>query len=59
MVSSRLSADDLASRLRAGVPPVVGRIQGGRLLLDLRAIEEEDEAAFVEDAIRALEGAPS
>jgi hypothetical protein len=38
---------------------VVGRIQGGRLLLDLRAIEEEDEAAFVEDAIRALEGAPS
>ncbi len=59
MVSSRLSADDLASRLRAGVPPVVGRIQGGRLLLDLRAIEEEDEAAFVEDAVRALEGAPS
>ncbi len=59
MVSSRLSADDLASRLRAGVPPVVGRIQGGRLLLDLRAIEEEDEAVFVEDAVRALEGARS
>jgi L-seryl-tRNA(Ser) seleniumtransferase len=59
IVSSRMSADEMASRLRAGVPPVVGRIQDGRLLLDLRAIEEEDEAAFVEDAIRALEGARS
>jgi len=40
------SPDALAARLRAGDPPVVGRIEGGRLLLDPRtlAVDELDAA---------------
>ncbi len=39
-------ADALAARLRAGDEPVVGRVQGGRLLLDPRTLtDEEAEAA--------------
>ncbi len=38
--------DALAARLRAGDPPVVGRIEGGRLLLDPRTLAEDElEAA--------------
>ena len=38
--------DALAARLRAGDPPVVGRIEAGRLLLDPRTLAEDElEAA--------------
>ena len=49
-----LGADGLASRLRAGDPPVIGRIQDDRLLLDLRAIQEEDLDGFLHDLARNL-----
>lgn len=39
-----LSADELASRLRTGDPPIVSRVEEGRVLLDLRtAFPEQDE----------------
>jgi L-seryl-tRNA(Ser) seleniumtransferase len=34
-----LSADALSSALRAGSPPVVARIEGGRVVLDLRSVD--------------------
>lgn len=37
--------DALAARLRAGDPPVIGRIAGGRLLLDPRTLSDEEAAA--------------
>jgi L-seryl-tRNA(Ser) seleniumtransferase len=47
-----LPAERLAERLRKGSPPIIGRVEKGRLLLDLRSIApEEDEAVG-----RALEG---
>ena len=49
------SPDDLAAALRAGVPPVIGRIAGERLLLDLRPVdprEDDDLAKAVADAAR-------
>jgi L-seryl-tRNA(Ser) seleniumtransferase len=49
-----LAADPLAARLRAGEPPVIGRIQEDRLLLDLRAIQEEDLDGFLTDVARIL-----
>jgi L-seryl-tRNA(Ser) seleniumtransferase len=47
-------ADALAAALRAGDPPLVGRIQDGRLLLDPRTLtdEEADAAARVVVAAR-------
>jgi L-seryl-tRNA(Ser) seleniumtransferase len=44
--------DALAARLRAADPPVVGRIQDGRLLLDPRTLTEE-EIEPVAGAVRA------
>ena len=47
-------ADSLAAALRAGEPPLVGRIQDGRVLLDPRTLsdEEAEEAAQVVRAAR-------
>ena len=38
------SADEMAGRLRALDPPVAGRTSGGRLLLDVAALDEDDVA---------------
>jgi L-seryl-tRNA(Ser) seleniumtransferase len=38
-------ADALAAALRAGDPPLIGRIQDGRLLLDPRTLTDEDADA--------------
>jgi L-seryl-tRNA(Ser) seleniumtransferase len=43
-------AEDLAARLRAGDPPIVGRIQDGRLLLDPRTLAD-DEIDLVRKAL--------
>jgi L-seryl-tRNA(Ser) seleniumtransferase len=48
-----LSADELASRLRAATPPVVGRVEEGRVLLDLRSILPEEDG-IVERTLREL-----
>lgn len=40
--------DALAARLRASAPPVIGRIDEGRLLLDVRTVLEEQEPALIE-----------
>ncbi|MGZ8415019.1 MAG: L-seryl-tRNA(Sec) selenium transferase [Gemmatirosa sp.] len=40
--------------LRAGTPPVVGRIVDDRLLLDLRSVPERDDAALADAVARAL-----
>jgi L-seryl-tRNA(Ser) seleniumtransferase len=47
--------DELAARLRAGDPPVVGRIADGRLLLDPRTLAD-DEVELAIHAVRAALG---
>jgi L-seryl-tRNA(Ser) seleniumtransferase len=47
------SPDALAAALRAGDPPLVGRIEAGRLLLDTRTLEDDE----VEPAARAVAAA--
>jgi L-seryl-tRNA(Ser) seleniumtransferase len=44
-------ADGLLAALRAGQPPVIGRIEGGRVLLDLRTIAESED----EEIVRVLQ----
>ncbi|HEX6316366.1 MAG TPA: L-seryl-tRNA(Sec) selenium transferase [Gemmatimonadaceae bacterium] len=42
-------------KLRTGPEPVIGRIDHGRLLLDLRSITEDNDEALVSAVTRALE----
>lgn len=49
--TSRATRD--ATRLRRGAVPVVGRIEGGALLLDLRTVDPADDAALIA-ALKAL-----
>ena len=39
-------AEELARRLRTGAPPALGRIEGGRLLLDLRTVLPPQDAGL-------------
>jgi len=43
-----LSADELAARLRAHQPPIVARVEQGKVLLDLRTIFPEQDAIIAE-----------
>ncbi len=45
-----LSADELAARLRASDPPIIARVEDGRVLLDLRTVFSEQD----ETVVRAL-----
>jgi L-seryl-tRNA(Ser) seleniumtransferase len=47
------SPDDVAAALRAHEPPVIGRIEDGRLLLDLRTVAPEEDA-LVAAALRQV-----
>ncbi len=47
-----ISVDTLANRLRQGKPPVIGRVQDNRLLLNLRTILPDEEPRLI-DALRA------
>jgi L-seryl-tRNA(Ser) seleniumtransferase len=45
MTHSDMSADELCTLLRANDPPIVARVEEGRVLLDLRTVFPEQEAA--------------
>jgi L-seryl-tRNA(Ser) seleniumtransferase len=45
----------LARRLRLGDPPIIGRIEGGRLLLDPRTVDPRDDAEVVRGVKTARE----
>jgi L-seryl-tRNA(Ser) seleniumtransferase len=46
-------AERWAAALRAGTPAVVGRVQDGRLLLDLRAVPDADVPALISAVVSA------
>ena len=48
-----LSTEDLAARLRGSDPPIIARIEDGRLLLDLRSVDPSEDA-IVEEALSRL-----
>ena len=47
------SVATMARRLRQGEPPVLARVDGGRLMLDPRTIEPGEEARLVERVVQA------
>ena len=47
-----LSADEISARLRASEPPVIARVEEGRVLLDLRTVfPEQDEKVIARGAV--------
>ena len=46
LTSYTLSADELAARLRRADPPVIARVEEGRVLLDFRSVFPEQDAAL-------------
>src|SRR5580698_2498883 len=42
-----LSADELAARLRLSSPPIVAQVEDGRVVLDLRTVFPEQDAAVI------------
>ena len=48
--------DALAARLRAGDPPIVGRIHAGALLLDARTVQPVEDAELVAAVAAAHRG---
>src|SRR5258708_4563116 len=51
ITAGHLTADELATRLRLHSPPIVARVEEGRVLLDLRTVFESEEA----DVVKALQ----
>ena len=47
-------AEALAKRLRDGTPPVLGRIEEERVLLDPRTVLEEEEEPLLQTVSKAL-----
>ncbi|MBG0826655.1 L-seryl-tRNA(Sec) selenium transferase [Planomonospora sp. ID67723] len=56
--SAAVALDEgLAAPLRRGEPPVLGRVERGRCLLDLRAVPEADDERLLEAVIGVAESA--
>ncbi len=53
LTSTDLGADELSSRLRASDPPIIVRVEEGRVLLDLRTVFA-DQDHLVADALRRI-----
>ena len=49
-----LSADELAMRLRGAEPPIIARVEEGRVLLDLRTVFPQQDAAVASALNRIL-----
>ena len=47
LTSAGVTADELLARLRSSDPPIVARVEDGRVLLDLRTIFPEQDGALV------------
>jgi L-seryl-tRNA(Ser) seleniumtransferase len=54
----RKGEEALAGRLRRGSPVIVGRVSEGRLLLDLRTVEPEEDELLADAVVLALNGEP-
>jgi L-seryl-tRNA(Ser) seleniumtransferase len=53
LAADRMSETEFAARLRSGTPAAVGRVQDGRLLLDLRTVFERQQDELL-NAIRTV-----
>jgi L-seryl-tRNA(Ser) seleniumtransferase len=54
LTHAEFSADELAERLRASDPPIIARVEDGRVLIDLRTVFPEQDDVLRE-ALVALD----
>lgn len=52
ITADHLSAGDLARHLRAGDPPIVARVEEGRVVLDLRTVFEREEETVLQALLK-------
>ena len=52
LARDNLSADELAARLRNSAPPIIARVEEGRVVLDLRTVFPEQDATLAEALVR-------
>ncbi|MFY9909999.1 MAG: L-seryl-tRNA(Sec) selenium transferase [Candidatus Sulfotelmatobacter sp.] len=49
-----ISADELCAKLRDGEPPIIARVEAGRVLLDLRTVFPEQDSAIATNLSRIV-----
>ena len=47
LIGDGLTADEISARLRASDPPIIARVEEGRVLLDLRTVFPEQDGAVI------------
>jgi L-seryl-tRNA(Ser) seleniumtransferase len=55
LTAKNVSANELAARLRRSDPPVIARVEDGRILLDLRTVFPEQDEVLRQVLVRAAE----
>jgi len=51
-----VTASELAARLRAWAPPIIPRVEQGRVLLDLRTVFPEQDEAVAKALLQVASG---
>jgi len=49
-----ISCDDLEMKLRSAETPVITRIENGKVLIDLRTVQEGEEDRLIETLVSVL-----
>jgi L-seryl-tRNA(Ser) seleniumtransferase len=55
ITAESLSADEVSARLRAHNPPVIARVEEGRVLLDLRTVFDQEHLEVIKALLAAVE----
>ena len=50
-----MSADTVEKRMRAHEPPIIGRIDGDRFIMDMRTVQPEDQEVIEQAVVQLLE----
>jgi L-seryl-tRNA(Ser) seleniumtransferase len=52
ITSEKFSAEEISTRLRRSNPPIIARVEEGRVLLDLRTVFPEQDGALIQALIQ-------
>ena len=55
LAAENASEREMAQRLRTGTPPVVGRLERGRVIIDLRAVLPQQDEDLIDALVAGLQ----